>query len=543
MNKKNLPIYKITINADDESGVSKISLVDAPAIEVNWLAFNEHKNLYKFEKASDEQTLAGPFLIPDLPIYRMDEKLGEYYVVFEKETIKQIAKKFNKESRNSSINKDHLTDVKDAYVLENWLVKDTKNDKSNTYGYELPEGSWFGLIQIEDEKFWNEFIKSGELKGFSVEGLMGLSFSIQPEEETKEIQSVIPDDLVELVLAHLDIVGEKQTEEDEEWDLMYTQDVNLEDLDKPDESFIQLAITSNPEQKSSEDAGLYKIRYRFNGPRDDKNRTFCASVLDRNLVYRKEDINQMSFRTENKEFGTYSIFRFKGSYNCRHNWTRLIYFRKRNKEGRFLPNEGLNNDQITTTESGVDEPTSVNKPVQMKKMKFESIEIKDGSVLSAEAIEVGAEVFIMNPETNEKTSAPDGEYITADGFTITVAEGKIEAILEPVAEEEEVEAAEEIEEEVVEAAEEVIEEEAPVEEEATDEVGELRNMVAELLNRITNLEERIAGMEPTEEELKEEKFTRVDIIDSITKKNDKKEFTKETTSDVIYRIQELKRKK
>jgi hypothetical protein len=86
-----------------------------------------------------------------------------------------------------------------------------------------------------------------------------------------------------------------------------------------------MAIESDPSSKSKSDSGNFAVRYRYNGPRDDKNREFCANVLDLNLIFRKEDIDMMSFRTENKDFGTYSIFKYKGSYNCRHNWKRLVF--------------------------------------------------------------------------------------------------------------------------------------------------------------------------------------------------------------------------
>ena len=104
-------------------------------------------------------------------------------------------------------------------------------------------------------------------------------------------------------------------------------------------------IESDPEDPSELDAGLYKIRYEYRGPHDDKNRDFCSEVLDLNLIYRKEDIDTMTTNVANPEFGSYSIWDYKGSYGCRHRWHRLVFFRKRNTKGQFLPNEGLENDK------------------------------------------------------------------------------------------------------------------------------------------------------------------------------------------------------
>jgi hypothetical protein len=164
------------------------------------------------------------------------------------------------------------------------------------------------------------------------------------EDEKKKI---IPEELVTPIINHLKNKGEKQTDlEDDGWIL-------VEDDGKLTKEGIKLKlsperfnnISSDPEDPSYLDRGLYKIRYEYRGPRDDKNRDFCAEVLDLNLIFRKEDIDTMTSNQANPEFGIYSIWDYKGSYGCRHRWHRLIFFRKRNNKGQFLPNEGLENDK------------------------------------------------------------------------------------------------------------------------------------------------------------------------------------------------------
>jgi len=112
-------------------------------------------------------------------------------------------------------------------------------------------------------------------------------------------------------------------------------------------------ISSDPEDPSYLDRGLYKIRYEYSGPKDSANRDFCGAVLDLNLIYRKEDIDTMTTNQANPEFGTYSIWDYKGSYGCRHRWNRLVFFRKRGPKGGFLPNEGLENDEVVETPPAV----------------------------------------------------------------------------------------------------------------------------------------------------------------------------------------------
>ncbi len=164
--EEKLPTYKIEIDENDElSGVDFISLVDEPAIELNWLKFNKQHKI-KFKADKDKRIVTGPFLIPDKKIYREDDKMGKYYTYFTKDVILKIAKKFNKNNFNKNINFMHGDNSVNGFIFENFITDKSKNID---LGYELPEGSWVGSVHIEDEEFWNNFIKTGELNGFSVE--------------------------------------------------------------------------------------------------------------------------------------------------------------------------------------------------------------------------------------------------------------------------------------------------------------------------------------------------------------------------------------
>ena len=78
---------------------------------------------------------------------------------------------------------------------------------------------------------------------------------------------------------------------------------------------------SNPNDESYEDTVQFRIRFKYVGPRDNKNRRFCSDMLAKNRVYRIEDIEQLS----NPEFGNYDIFTWRGSFNCRHTWVKLVF--------------------------------------------------------------------------------------------------------------------------------------------------------------------------------------------------------------------------
>lgn len=130
-----------------------------------------------FKADEEKKMLFGPFLIPNKLIYRKDDKNGEYYVRFSSDEIKKIAEKFNEQLKNKEINLMHTDEGVDAFVFENWVIEGS-DDKSKKFGFDLPEGTWFGGVKIKDDKFWNDEVKSGKVKGFSVEILANLELKM-----------------------------------------------------------------------------------------------------------------------------------------------------------------------------------------------------------------------------------------------------------------------------------------------------------------------------------------------------------------------------
>lgn len=154
----------------------------------------------------------------------------------------------------------------------------------------------------------------------------------------------LPQDRQDEILEQLELVGESQEKlEADGW--------IIEEMEEGEE----FAITSKPNLSSLEDYGKFQIRYKYTGPRDSKNRNFCARMLSKDLIFRKEDINQLTIQSENSEFGIYNIFEFKGSYGCRHHWTRLRMFK--GDEGK----------EITQYEESEDTATSVNPTPTMNR--------------------------------------------------------------------------------------------------------------------------------------------------------------------------------
>ena len=200
---EDLPVYEITLEEDGNQGIRMVSLVKDPAIEVKGMYFSteelEKEKTYQFKTVDDKQIVVGPAMIPNKKILRRDDNDNMYYVVFKPETIKMMVDKFNKENNNKSINVDHSNKMVDAYIQQNWIIEDPTYDKSRFYGFNnIPVGSWFIEVKIEDANFWKSDIKDEGKYGFSIEGLMGQQLVEMSNDINKFIDSMTDNEIIEL---------------------------------------------------------------------------------------------------------------------------------------------------------------------------------------------------------------------------------------------------------------------------------------------------------------------------------------------------------
>lgn len=176
------PMYKLRINEEDpESGVTFVALVDSPAIEKSFVAFDLQKDFFKIED-TEKRIVSGPLMVANLPIYRRDQEHGEYYVVADKEVISQIVHKFFRNQNNKNVNLSHdATQIADGvYMFESFII-DRARGVNPPIGYEkLSDGSWFGSFKVNNDTIW-EKIKAGEFTGFSIEGMFNHEFVGDPD--------------------------------------------------------------------------------------------------------------------------------------------------------------------------------------------------------------------------------------------------------------------------------------------------------------------------------------------------------------------------
>ena len=153
---------------NNEIGIEAISVVENPAIEENFLALKS--NIVELKEADKEKKLlVGALLIPNKPIYRRsgDE---EYYIYFSKDTVAKASQMYLMNGNQNNATLEHQHDIVGLTLVESWIVEDEVHDKSRKFGMDVPLGTWMGSVKVNNDEVWNDFVKTGKVKGFSIEG-------------------------------------------------------------------------------------------------------------------------------------------------------------------------------------------------------------------------------------------------------------------------------------------------------------------------------------------------------------------------------------
>ena len=188
----------------NSKGVFAISLVNEPATEETFIAMSKDEVSVKLAKVNEEQRiLMGLVLQPNQMIYRNDGE-NEYQMFFSADTIKEYSHNFFKSGFQLNSKLEHETTIEGVTFVESWLVADPKIDKSATFGMEYPVGSWMVSMKVDNDDIWNNYIKTGELQGFSIDAMVELEevkeFNLKSNINMNENKSILTK-LKELVLS------------------------------------------------------------------------------------------------------------------------------------------------------------------------------------------------------------------------------------------------------------------------------------------------------------------------------------------------------
>ena len=196
-------IVELIISDDNqELAIDAISLVTSPAIESEFVFFGKEKNNLTFAKVDEEKRmLISPALIPNKQIFRHNPNTdSDYYVYFSPETVRKASELYLKHNNHHKATYQHQDRVSGVLTVESW-IKEGDQDKSKLYGYDLPNGTWFVKMKIENDELWNK-IKEGELKGLSIEGY----FTDKMEQMSEKAPTT-----EEILSALNEIISENQT--------------------------------------------------------------------------------------------------------------------------------------------------------------------------------------------------------------------------------------------------------------------------------------------------------------------------------------------
>jgi len=172
---------------NDVNGVDAVSIVENGAIESNFLALaNQEIKLAKVDE--EKRILMGAALIPNKPIFR---KQGEemFYVYFSKETVRRASELFFMNGNQNNATLEHQMSINDLTVVESWIVEG-EQDKSRMYDLKVPVGTWMISMKVENDEVWNDYVKSGKVKGFSIEGYFADKAKVKQSNDLSDIQAL-----------------------------------------------------------------------------------------------------------------------------------------------------------------------------------------------------------------------------------------------------------------------------------------------------------------------------------------------------------------
>jgi len=201
--EKTTSIVELVIDDDSqELAIDAISLVASPAIEQDFVYFGKEKNNLTFAKIDEEKRmLVSPALIPNKQIFRYNPNTdSEYYVYFSPETVRKASELYLKHNNHHKATYEHQDRVSGVLTVESW-IKEGDMDKSKLFGYDLPNGTWFVKMKIENEELWQK-VKAGELKGLSIEGYF--------TDKMEKMSETVPTD-EEILSALNEIIKQNQT--------------------------------------------------------------------------------------------------------------------------------------------------------------------------------------------------------------------------------------------------------------------------------------------------------------------------------------------
>ncbi len=165
--------YLAKFNPKVNKGVYGISLVENPAMEGTFIALSKPTEILFKEVDAEQRLLLGLVLEPNKPIYRNQDG-EEFNIVFDEQTIKDLSHNFFTSFSQANSTIEHENKIEGVTFVESWIVENPDKDKSSNFGFSYPKGSWLATMKVDSEDIWNDYVKTGRVKGFSIDALLSL---------------------------------------------------------------------------------------------------------------------------------------------------------------------------------------------------------------------------------------------------------------------------------------------------------------------------------------------------------------------------------
>jgi archaellin len=199
-------IVELILDDQEITGIEAISVVNAPAIEEEFILL-KNQEIKLAEVSTEKRILLGALLIPNKPIYRRkgDE---EYYIYFSRDTVEKASQLYLQNGNQNKATLEHQHSINGLTLVESWIVEDETHDKSRKYGLNVPVGTWMGAVKVNNEEIWEQFVKTGKVKGFSIEGYFADKME-RPKEPINDFDEDLAQDMLQEILS---IVKEEELE-------------------------------------------------------------------------------------------------------------------------------------------------------------------------------------------------------------------------------------------------------------------------------------------------------------------------------------------
>ena len=226
----------------DAKNVYGVSLVENPAMEGNFIQFSKQKEIKFADVDKDKRRIMGLILEPNKLVYR-NQGGQEFDIFFTAQDIEDVAYNYQKQAYQSTSTIGHSgSNIEGVTFVETWLIENPKVDKSTNFGFNYPKGSWMGVMQIDNEQIWLEYVETGKVKGFSIDAFMQLeevNLNKVDMSDNKEVK--FSDDAIKYLATKLKSVFAPKEEEVKE-EVNLEKEVEQEEVKEPENVELQKEV-------------------------------------------------------------------------------------------------------------------------------------------------------------------------------------------------------------------------------------------------------------------------------------------------------------